>query len=238
MTILIVEDEQVTRQLLINTAREIAPSVEILATASANQAFQWAQTHPITSFFLDIQIEDYSGLELAQRIRQLPQYTFVPIVFLTSMPTLELQAYRQVHCYDYLLKPFQSQALDDMFRKILIDYPAHKPMTEPDKLALEFKTHTQLIDYTNILYIEHVRRKLVIVTTDEVIPYIRIPLTKFIEQLPSYFIQIHQSIVVNKKKITLLNAAHASIKLVGVSNELPIGSSFLKVVKEKVHEHL
>ncbi|WP_229775528.1 response regulator [Anaerosalibacter bizertensis] len=62
-------------------------------------------------FLLDIQLKDYSGFELAKEIRNIDNYKLTPIIFVTAIPTRELMAFKEIHCYDYIVKPFKEEEI-------------------------------------------------------------------------------------------------------------------------------
>lgn len=234
--ILIVEDQVEIREMLIKKAQEMNPSVQIWGTGSAREALAFAQTNEVEAFFLDIQLEDYNGLELAKQLRDIKRYMFTPLVFITAMPTREIEAFKQTHCYDYIIKPFTDAQIEEVFQKILLDYCASVTEKKNSKLILEFKTHNQLIDFDDIVYVEYAGRKVVIYTKTQVIPYKHMALVKFIEKLPDYFMHIHQAIIVNPKYIQKTDMKSATVELKILNQKLPIGRSFLKKVEVKLHE--
>lgn len=66
---------------------------------------------PFDLFLLDVNLvkedkEDSSGLIFAEEIRSIIKYEFTPVVMITSVASLEIEAYRRIHCYQYLLKPY------------------------------------------------------------------------------------------------------------------------------------
>lgn len=234
--ILIVEDNHSTRDALIWVANKLNPDIEILSTGFAEEALGFALNNEIEAFFFDIQLEDYSGLELAKQIRVITAYQFTPIVFITAMPTRELEAFRQIHCYDYIIKPFTEAELEKVFKKILIDYGSTRNSEKNHKLSLDFKSHTQLISLKEILYIEYFNRKIVIHTKKEVIQYIHVPLKQIKTLLPDYFIQIHQSFIVNFHYIKAVKYGNQCVRLYESENELPIGRSYMKEMGERINE--
>jgi len=226
--ILIVEDNQLTREALIKVANRINPSIEVVTTGYAREALEFTVNNVVMAFFLDIQLEDYSGLELAKQIREIKAYEFIPIVFITAMPTRELEAFRQIHCYEYIIKPFSEEELERIFRKILIDYNLIYVSEENIKLSLKYKSHTQLIDFGEILCIEYLNRRIFIHTKREVIKYIHIPLKEIGKMLPDNFIQIHQSIIVNSQYVRAVDLSRQCLRLEQADKTLPIGRSFIK----------
>lgn len=234
--ILIVEDKKSTRDGLIRMAYNINSSIQVLETGYASEALDFSINNHIIAFFLDIQLEDYSGLELAKQIRKIKVYEFTPIIFITAMPTRELEAFRQIHCYDYIIKPYTQNELERVFRKILVDYVSSATKENHEKLFLEFKGYTQLIALKDIMYIEYLNRKIVINTKNETIQYIHMSMKKFKTMLPDNYIQIHQSIIVNSKYIKTVELSTQCMRLIGEEKVLPIGRSYIKEVGERICE--
>ncbi len=69
--ILIIEDEPTVRELLVRKAKEISNQVVIHSTGSAREALSISKKERIEAFFVDIQLEDYSGYDLVEQLRQL-----------------------------------------------------------------------------------------------------------------------------------------------------------------------
>lgn len=228
--ILIVEDNELTCAALISAAYRINPAIGLLITGYAREALDFAVKDEIIAFFLDIQLEDYSGLELAKQIREIKAYQFTPIIFITAMPTRELEAFRQIHCYDYILKPFSKEEIEIVFKKILIDYNLTYKLEDNQKLSLRFKSHVQLVEIGEILYIEYSNRRIFIHTKSEVIKYIHMPLKDMKKELPQSFIQIHQSIIINSKYLKKVDLSRQYLELERKDILLPIGRSYKKSV--------
>lgn len=139
---------------------------------------------------------------LADQIRKMGQYNFTPIVFfITSMPTREIEAYRQIGWCYYLLKPFTDQELEAILEKVLVDYfDAQKK--DMSQITLDYKGHTQKKVYLeDIAYVEYKLRRILIkfINDEEPHRYKYMPLKQFAKDLSDDFIQIHQSLLVNKK---------------------------------------
>ena len=234
--VLFVEDNPETLKQLLISATRVNSNIEYHSTNSAKEALEIMASFPIEAFFVDIQLADYSGLELAKQIRTIKNYAFVPIVFITGMPTRELEAFRQVHCYDYILKPFAEYEIEAVFKKILLEFLNEKEIEIPETISLTFKSHTQLIRIDDIKYVEYLNRRIIITTVKESIQYLHMPLKKFKEKLPIDFLQIHQSIIVNTNYIVKFDATLKTISLQDETKALPVGRSYYKKVGEICHE--
>lgn len=217
-------------------AKKVDSSVHIFETGSAKEALEYASDNEIKALFLDIHLEDYSGIELAKQIRKMSVYEFAPIVFITAILTRELEAFRQIHCYDYIVKPFTEEELENAFKKILINYVSSTDEDKEEKFKLEFKGFTLLIDMKDIMYVEYKNRIIVITTRKETIKYRHIALKKFKKSLPENFIQIHQSIIVNMQYIEIVELCKQRLKLTEADVILPVGRSYLKEFGGKIND--
>lgn len=224
--IMIVEDEVIISSHLIEIAKKVNPDIDIYTTGLAAEALDYLNTNDINAFFLDIQLEDYSGIHLAKEIRAIKRYEFTPIIFITAMPTRELEAFRQIHCYDYIIKPFLDADIEEVFEKILLNYIDSKLEEKQEKVMLRFKSYTQLVSLRDIIYVEYRNRKIIISTEQEDIEYIHMALRKFKEELTEDFIQVHQSFIVNKAHVNMLNTKKQCILLSHKEVTLPIGRSY------------
>ncbi len=106
INILVVEDEALIARKLKKIINKIDSEVNVFITGSAGEALEYAEEQTVDLFCLDIQLEDYNGIELAKKIRNLPNYTLTPIIFIKAIPTRELIGYKETHCYDYIIKHF------------------------------------------------------------------------------------------------------------------------------------
>ena len=100
--IIIVEDEEVTARGLRKIIKEIDDSINVIIKGFAKEALEVSKDISIDAFLLDIQLKDYNGIELARQIREMDCYKLNPIVFITAIPTRELIAFKEIHCYDYI----------------------------------------------------------------------------------------------------------------------------------------
>lgn len=110
MKAIIIEDEPLSAAELRTSLAEIAPQIEVVATASsvAEAAETLAHTdHDL--IFMDIHLEDGSGFDIFERVD-----IDVPVIFVTAYDSYALKAFENKGI-DYLLKPF---GRDDLQRAI------------------------------------------------------------------------------------------------------------------------
>lgn len=109
--ILLVEDDAAASRLIQQYTEALYGEHQLAICSTAAAALNWSNEHPVDLFILDIQLPDYRGTELGKQIRTMPRYRFTPILFTTELAGEELGAYREIKCYDFLVKPFHRSSL-------------------------------------------------------------------------------------------------------------------------------
>jgi DNA-binding NarL/FixJ family response regulator len=82
MNVLVVEDQQVVREVLVEVASSAFRGAKISAAADLEEALAAAQATPMDAVLLDLGLPGYRGIEALQRFRlSFPQ---VPVVVISS----------------------------------------------------------------------------------------------------------------------------------------------------------
>jgi two-component system, LytTR family, response regulator LytT len=136
MNILIVEDEQHSRQELQYLLAQLEPQANITALENAAQAWEKLEQNDLSGqgfdvIFLDIQMPGMNGLELAARIARLK--TAPSIVFATANPHHAITAF-ELESTDYVLKPYRASRLKQSLERVQKQKSGIKPNTN---IALE-----------------------------------------------------------------------------------------------------
>ena len=115
-SVLIVEDDAALREALIDTLH--AAGIAALAAGDAEEALQKMQTEDIALVISDVHMPGPNGYELLTSIKQLRPD--LPVVLMTAHGTVAqaVSAMRE-GATDYIVKPFDAQALIDMARRQL-----------------------------------------------------------------------------------------------------------------------
>lgn len=220
--ILIVEDDAIIRNGLESMVRGIDKELEIISTEFAAKALKYTKKHKIDAFFLDIQLKDYSGIELAKQIREINRYKFTPIVFITAMPSRELEAFREIHCYDYIVKPFTEKEVREVFNTII----NHSIKRKDKCLKFKQKEYNCIIGQADIKYIESKNRKLFIETEKEKFIISSHTLKSVEEKLTDNFIRCHKGFIVNTNYIKEIDKNNNLIFLKNINIPIPIGRKY------------
>lgn len=230
MNILIVEDELHIQKLLSACICEVDDTAEIYMSDSSLGALEIAKEKSIDIFLLDIQLIDYKGTELAKELRAMEQYQYTPMIFATALANEELNAYREIKCYGFLIKPFTKEEV-----KLIISDAIHyrNNFAEPKRtIRIEQKSHIFEYDLKDIVYIESFRKKMALhlrtgqngITTEVISGYTLKGMLELMND--DAFIQCHKSYLINKRFIVQIAKVEGQVALEDVQQPIPIGSKF------------
>ena len=101
-SLIVVEDEPIILKGFVHIISQALPDVNAIGFQTGTEAVRYAENNRVDIAFLDIELFDESGLEVAQRLSNINPHT--NIIFLTGHTEYTGEALRQ-HCSGYLLKP-------------------------------------------------------------------------------------------------------------------------------------
>lgn len=177
--------------------------------SSAVEALQMINSKPIDVIFLDIQMPDLTGIELA-RVLEKAGNKAPRIIFTTAFNQYALDGFR-VDAIDYLLKPFNYEEFLRAASKAhayveLVQKASSAGSSEPKDEYLFLKVEYQLvrIAYDDILYTEGLKDYVKVHLKSDPKPILSLTSLKALEErLPaSKFMRIHRSFIVNLDKIS------------------------------------
>lgn len=121
-----VDDEPLSLSELKNAIEQAKPDCEVRAFSSANSALNAIQNEAIKPdiAFLDIELPDMSGMELAKSIKHISPKTW--LIFVTGYSHYAPEAY-SIHAKGYVLKPVTASKI-----RAELDEPCPVPL-EPKK---------------------------------------------------------------------------------------------------------
>src|SRR3984957_279151 len=115
-SVLVVEDDAALREALVDTLR--AADLPALCAADAPAALQLLQSEEIALVISDVQMPGPNGYQLLSSIKRLRPD--LPVVLMTAFGTVaQAVAAMREGATDYIVKPFDAQALIDMARRQL-----------------------------------------------------------------------------------------------------------------------
>lgn len=232
--IMIVEDDLLIAKGLRAVVKSIDDKLDITITGYAEEALNYAKNNYYNAFLLDIQLEDYSGIELAKKIREIEKYKLTPIVFITAVPTRELIAFKEIHCYDYIVKPFTEKEVREALETIINH--GIKGQEKSEILKINQKSYSYILKQDEIIYIESKNKNLLLVTINEEIKLSNYSLSKILEELGAGFIQCHRGYVINIEYIRRIDHRDNTIKLRGTDELIAIGRKYRENLRNDIYE--
>jgi DNA-binding LytR/AlgR family response regulator len=186
----------------------------------------------IDAVFIDINMPDLNGMDFVRSLAIRPI-----IVFTTAYSEYAIEGYK-VDAVDYLLKPFglddfrrAAEKVKKQFELEARSYQQTIPATpalssEPDNddtLFLKTEHRMVRISISGIKYIEGMSEYLKIHLEDQKPVVVLYSMKKLEERLPSYFMRIHRSYIINLKKIQEVNKNRV---ILDAQTYLPIGDLY------------
>jgi len=208
---IVIDDEPAARRLMRNLLQEHSDIVEVIDEAgSGREAVQKIEELNPNLIFLDIQMPDFTGFEVIEKLTKKPN-----IIFTTAYEQYAIKAF-ETFSIDYLLKPIKEERLKQSIEKLKkfgqfqqsFDVNSLQEMIRqiqaPQKsTALTIKTGDRIIllRFENIVYLE-AQEKYIFVYTDSGQKYLTDQtLSSLEEKLPSQFYRIQKSYIINRDKI-------------------------------------
>ena len=117
-TILIIDDDEVSRRLLTQALK--TGGYQIQEAENAQAGYLKAGLYQPSLILLDHEMPEVAGIEFAYRIKQDPAYATLPIIMVTSHRQEKLvRAARSVGISDFIVKPFQKEILLEKISAVL-----------------------------------------------------------------------------------------------------------------------
>uniref|UniRef100_UPI00321785F2 LytR/AlgR family response regulator transcription factor n=1 Tax=uncultured Draconibacterium sp. TaxID=1573823 RepID=UPI00321785F2 len=232
MNCIAVDDELLALKKIQRFAEKI-DYLNLLGTFdNALSTFSFLRENKVDLIFLDIQMDEFTGIQLLETIKD-PPY----VILTTAFDEYALKAY-ELDVVDYLLKPIPFErfvkAVEKVYARFLKDSNHAAPMQQtmasnnqpapPDYTFIKSGNKTVKVYFDKILYIEGQRDYLQIHTEDSKIMTL-LNFKKMQELLdPNKFIRVHKSYIIAVDKINYIenNAIKIKDKLIPVSSTYKI----------------
>ncbi|BAV05715.1 two component transcriptional regulator, LytTR family [Filimonas lacunae] len=209
LTCIAIDDEPLALSLICRFIEQ-TPFLHLAASySSAVEALKGIDTHKPDLLFLDIQMPELNGMELAKLLNK--QAHAPKVIFTTAYNHFALEGYK-VDAIDYLLKPFNYEEFLRAAGKarnyvsLLSDHstPTSTAVAEEDYLFLKVEQHWVKIAFADIVYIESLKDYVKVHLAGESRPVLSLSTLKALEEKlpPRLFMRVHRSFIVSLDKIT------------------------------------
>ncbi len=246
MNILIVEDEQHSREELEYQLAQLEPNANIQSSENAMNAWEQLEAADTADddaafdlIFLDIQMPGMNGLELAARVARL---TSPPrIVFATANPEHAITAF-DLEGVDYLLKPYRSARLAqtlERIRKLMLEPKATTNQSiQLEKIWAARGEVGVLLSPNDILFCQADGATVTARTTERETLPLRFSLQDLEMRFPNGpFARVHKSFLVNLEHVRQVEPFFSGsyrLLLSDESSRVPLSRQYAKVLRKRL----
>lgn len=220
---LVIDDEPLALQQLASYVEKIPYFTLVAQCHGAVEAREIIDRERVDAIFVDINMPDINGMDFVKQLSAPPI-----VVFTTAYSEYAVDGYK-VDAVDYLLKPF---GLDDFKRaatKVKKRYElennaaAQQPADDDDSIFLKTEHRVIRANIADIRYVEGMSEYLKIYIEGQRPIIMLLSMKKLEERLPSYFMRIHRSYIVNMKKVSEVSKSRVAIN---ADTVLPVGDIY------------
>ena len=247
-TAIIAEDEPILRQQLQAKLARIWPELEVIASVEDGAAALEALEDRVPDFmFLDIQMPEMTGVEVARHVGNRAH-----VVFVTAYDQYAIQAF-ETGAVDYILKPYTDERLAVTVERLksklaspppdlgaIVSQLASQlhggaPRERLQWIKASFGQNLRLIPVTDVLFFQSDEKYTRVVTADAE-ALIKTPIRELLDGLdPEMFWQIHRSAIVNVSAIAGVTRdfrGQAHVKIKGKEETLTVSRIYSHLFKQ------
>ena len=232
--VLILEDELTSLQALSEILTTYSDDIRVHKASSLKEAKDLLdQEIRYGLFLLDVNLsgedrEDIGGILFAREIRERFEYTFTPIVMVTAIGNMEMQALPGAALLPVHYEAnFTGSRWKRLFRKVLEKESREKPpviVVKKDGINYQLKCE-------DIRYLEAIPRgtRLHLVTENWDVPYVT--LRQMLLKMPKgMFAQCHRMYAVNKNEVEYYDTVNRIIRIKNCPDTVEIGVTYKSVI--------
>lgn len=237
----VADDEPLMRAALIEQLQVLWPDLQVVAQAEDGpQALRALSEHQPNFAFLDIRMPGLTGLQVAEI-----QNSAAQVVFVTAYDQHAVEAFER-EAVDYVLKPLNATRLARTVAKLHQRWsaqdmasgvgqaaaPAKAETSQPPLEWLQVSTGAsiRLVHVDDVMFFES-DSKYTRVVGQDCDGLMRTPLKELLPQLPTAFLQVHRSAIVNRRHVR-------SVVRVDDNMELEIKGHTQRLRVSEAHRHL
>lgn len=237
LSILIADDEPHARRYIKELLSKDLDVEVIYECKNGQEVLSFLKNKIPSIIFLDINMPGISGVEVASKLKS----TASLIIFSTAYEQYALKAF-EVEAFDYLLKPYGDKRFFDVLHRAKLTLERIEQATFGEKFTELYKEHHQttsphltefvvkekgfkrVIHINEILYMEANTIYAVLHLNNDRVLY-RAALNLLEQQLPTNFMRIHRSYLINNSFIKRSKYLNNSTYMITMQNDDVIISS-------------
>jgi two-component system, LytTR family, response regulator LytT len=242
LRVLVVDDEQPAIDELCWLLLQQSEVAMVQSATSASAALRLLDAHVVDVVFLDIEMPELNGLELARVLRRFASPPAV--VFVTAFERHAVDAFA-VKAVDYILKPIRTDRLDETMRRIVALIPeptialeAHAesvPKAGPrSRVAIESAGRTSFVDRIHVVAVE-ASRDYVRLHTATKSYLVRIPISELESEWSGVgFVRVHRSYLVAVQHVKELLSEGQGLSVLVGSLTIPVSRTYSRNLRERL----
>jgi DNA-binding LytR/AlgR family response regulator len=233
-----IDDEPLALDIIRDYAKRI-PYLNLVETFdNALDTLDYLKKNQVDLLFLDIQMEELTGIQLLSVLKDKPM-----VVFTTAYDRFAVKGY-ELNAVDYLLKPISFErfimAADKVYDRLKVNNGTKKDISDqPDNTSkpvdycfVKTEFHFEKVNFSDILYIEGMGDYLMIHTNTKKIMTLQ-SFRKAEETFPANnFCRVHKSYMVAIDKIESIERNRIKIG----NMLIPISDSYKKVFNDIIEK--
>ncbi len=225
-----IDDEPLALEIIKNYSEKV-PFLDLIMTFdNALESIDFLKNNKVDLLFLDIQMEELTGIQLLNILKVKPN-----VIFTTAYDSFAIAGF-ELDAIDYLLKPISFErflkAANKVYEKLMLESPvtensrdAGNQSNNENYLFLKTEFRLEKVSLSEILYIEGMGDYLRIVTPAKRIMTLQ-SFKRMEELLPSNkFFRVHKSYIVAVEKIDTIEKGHIKIS----DKSIPISDTYKKL---------
>lgn len=202
MKIAVCDDDKAAREHIVSLVKEQIQDAEIMTFATGEEMLKVRSSFDIS--FLDVEMKEMSGMDVANHIRQEEQgSTKSIIIFVTGYEKYMNSAF-DVFAFHYLLKPIDEEKFRNVFGRALKELSVAKEQTKR-YILVRSSGARQKVYIKDIYYIESANKKVIIHTRAGILDSYG-KMDELEQMIGSGFYRCHRCYLVNMEKIVSYNA--------------------------------
>ncbi|QXN87781.1 LytTR family transcriptional regulator DNA-binding domain-containing protein [Tetragenococcus halophilus] len=240
MYVLLVDDEALARNELKYLLKQCEGVASIMEASTVQEALEILLTTTIDLAFLDIQLTNESGLELADKIKQMPHPPFV--VFATAYDEYAIEAFEK-NARDYILKPFELERVQEAVDRVRqsgqsqhLSFVTKEQSQAKQNLPIQDEDRIIMVNMADILALEASKGITKIYTKDKTY-HTQSSLTYWQQKLDDEsFMRVHRSFIVKIDAIHEIQPWFNHTYQLTITDQLkiPVSRSYIKSFKERL----
>lgn len=234
--VLIVEADPALRNILCHIVKACGENICIFQTENVSDAYQVANENRLELIIIDVTTgtKGNGGLDFVDCIRGIEQYVFVPVIIVSLQPEDRFTAFQKLQCFGFLKKPI---AFDDAARLIREALRYESQETKKRYIQFRYGCVVHIVRISEIIYVEHKRRKMYVHTKDEVIKIPYQTCKETVRQLEGCRFEIcARGKIVNLNYVRSLDTFQKRIILKAGYGDLEVGRGYLKKIRDTLQE--